>query len=99
MAATMRKTRFVCVSDTHNATANGTFKLPKGDVFIHAGDLTNQGSFAELQKTVKWIEEADFEAKIVVAGKMNITMDKVAFLLQQETMILHSIRPSIINMG
>lgn len=62
------KTRFVCVSDTHNATAYGSFKLPKGDVLIHAGDLTNQGSFTELQKTVRWIEEANFEAKIVIAG-------------------------------
>jgi predicted phosphodiesterase len=39
-----RMTRFVCISDTHNAT----IKLPKGDVLIHAGDLTNQGSFSEV---------------------------------------------------
>ena len=65
----LRKTRFVCISDTHNASpANGAFKLPKGDVLIHAGDLTNQGSYAELGRTVKWIEEADFEVKLVVAG-------------------------------
>jgi predicted phosphodiesterase len=67
-ALEMRKTRFVCVSDTHNATANGSFKLPKGDILIHAGDLTNQGSFSELQKAVKWIDEADYELKIVIAG-------------------------------
>jgi predicted phosphodiesterase len=64
----MRRTRFVCVSDTHNALPNGAFKLPKGDVLIHAGDMTNQGSFKELQKTIKWIEEADFECKIIIAG-------------------------------
>jgi len=64
----MRKTRFVCISDTHNAAPGGGFKLPKGDVLIHAGDMTNQGSYSELQKTIKWIEEADFEAKIVIAG-------------------------------
>ncbi len=64
----MRRTRFVCISDTHNAAPNGAFKLPKGDVLLHAGDLTSQGSFAELKKTVRWLEEADFEAKIVVAG-------------------------------
>ena len=64
-----RKTRFVCVSDTHNASpADGAFKLPKGDVLIHAGDLTKQGTYAELQKTLDWIEQADFEVKIVVAG-------------------------------
>jgi predicted phosphodiesterase len=65
----MRKTRFVSVSDTHNATPNGSFTLPKGDVLIHAGDMTNQGTLSELKKTIKWIEEADFEAKIVIAGE------------------------------
>jgi len=60
-----QKTRIICISDTHNQTP----KLPPGDVLIHAGDLTNQGSYSELRKTISWIESADFEAKIVVAGK------------------------------
>jgi hypothetical protein len=78
-----RRTRIVCVSDTHNATV----KLPPGDVLIHAGDLTNQGSYSEvssesfecgfsttdacllqLERTMKWLENAPFEAKIVIAG-------------------------------
>lgn len=82
-----RKTRIVCISDTHNASpADGAFKLPAGDVLIHAGDctlskshcrnsqradtlaVTNQGSLSELRKTVKWLEDADYKAKIVVAG-------------------------------
>jgi predicted phosphodiesterase len=67
----MRRTRFVCVSDTHNTAPGEGFKLPKGDVLIHAGDMTNQGSYSELQRAIKWIEEADFEAKIVIAGTSN----------------------------
>lgn len=62
--AVRRKTRFVCISDTHNNTP----KLPPGDVLIHAGDLTNQGSYDELERSVAWLEKAPFEAKIVVAG-------------------------------
>lgn len=42
--ARVRRTRFVCISDTHNHE----LKLPKGDVLIHAGDLTNQGTFSEV---------------------------------------------------
>ena len=73
MPQEMRKTRFVCVSDTHNASPmNGAFKLPKGDVLIHAGDMTNQGSLSELRKTLGWIEEADFEIKIVIAGSQGM---------------------------
>ncbi|EPE32787.1 Metallo-dependent phosphatase [Glarea lozoyensis ATCC 20868] len=74
-APTTRRTRFVCISDTHNAAPGGPFKLPKGDVLIHAGDMTNQGSFKELQRAVNWIEEADFECKLIIAGNHDITLD------------------------
>lgn len=67
-----RRVRFVCISDTHNQT----LRLPKGDVLIHAGDLTNQGSFSELSKTVHWLEKTDFEAKIIVAGNHDVTLDE-----------------------
>ena len=60
-----RKTRIVCISDTHNQTP----KLPQGDVLIHAGDMTKQGSRHELERTVRWLESTDFEAKIVIAGE------------------------------
>ena len=50
---TRRKTRIVCISDTHNQTP----KLPAGDVLIHAGDLTNQGSYSELKRTMQWLEK------------------------------------------
>ncbi|KAL4871733.1 hypothetical protein BDV12DRAFT_194189 [Aspergillus spectabilis] len=72
-----RKTRFVCVSDTHGYTpSEAGFKLPAGDVLIHAGDLTNQGSESELRKTMGWIAAADFEVKIVICGNHDITLDE-----------------------
>lgn len=37
-------------------------------MLIHAGDLTKQGTYTELRKTLDWIETADFEEKIVIAG-------------------------------
>ncbi|KAL4811479.1 Metallo-dependent phosphatase-like protein [Aspergillus unguis] len=71
-----RKTRFVCVSDTHGYTpSEAGFRLPPGDVLIHAGDLTNQGSKTELCKTMNWIAAADYEVKIVVCGNHDITLD------------------------
>ncbi|KAG8630108.1 hypothetical protein KVT40_001727 [Elsinoe batatas] len=72
---TLRKTRIVCVSDTHGASPkDGAFKLPRGDVLIHAGDLTNQGGHAEMKKTIDWIASSDYEVKIVVAGNHDLTL-------------------------
>ncbi|OIW29461.1 Metallo-dependent phosphatase [Coniochaeta ligniaria NRRL 30616] len=76
-----RKTRFVCISDTHNCTV----KLPKGDVLIHAGDLTNQGSYSELSKAIQWLEKADFETKIVIAGNHDITLDPPFYTAHSST--------------
>lgn len=45
------------------------------DVLIHAGDLTNQGSFKELEKAIAWISNTDFAAKIIVAGNHDLSLD------------------------
>ncbi|KAL1838160.1 hypothetical protein VTJ49DRAFT_2986 [Mycothermus thermophilus] len=65
MSRLTQRTRIVCISDTHNTAV----KLPKGDVLVHAGDLTNQGSYSELSKAVQWLEKADYEVKIVIADE------------------------------
>ncbi|KAI1342199.1 Metallo-dependent phosphatase [Xylariaceae sp. FL0016] len=68
-----RRTRIVCISDTHNCTV----KLPAGDVLVHCGDLTNKGSLSELTKQVRWLEKATaaYEAAIIVAGNHDLTLD------------------------
>ncbi len=68
MTPRTQKLRIICISDTHNHSPGEGFTLPKGDVLIHAGDLTNQGSYAEIKKAVQWIEKAEFAVKVVVAG-------------------------------
>jgi len=94
----VRKTRFVCISDTHCQTP----RLPKGDVLIHAGDLTNQGSYSEMQKTVAWLEKADFEAKIVVAGEEAHLVPLPIWWVthpDQGIMTLRSTAPSTLSMA
>ncbi|KAK4127985.1 Metallo-dependent phosphatase [Parathielavia appendiculata] len=54
-----RRTRTVCIRDTRNRPV----KLPRGDVLIHAGDLTDQGSYSD-SRAVQWLEKAVFEAKL-----------------------------------
>ena len=63
------KVRFVCISDTHNHAPREGFTLPKGDILVHAGDLTNQGSYDELKKAANWLEKADCAVKLVIAGE------------------------------
>ena len=67
-SAKSNKVRFICVSDTHNHAPGEGYTLPKGDVLVHAGDLTNQGNYQEFKKAAEWLEKADFAAKIVIGG-------------------------------
>ncbi|TKA68926.1 hypothetical protein B0A55_08467 [Friedmanniomyces simplex] len=71
-----QKIRIVCISDTHNHAPGEGYTLPQGDILIHAGDLTNQGSYDELRKAVEWIEKADFGVKVVVAGNHDLSLDE-----------------------
>ena len=57
--------RLVCISDTHTHKPSS---LPPGDALIHAGDLTNAGTVAEIQEQVDWLASLPYEHKIVIAG-------------------------------
>lgn len=73
---TTSKLRIVCISDTHNAAPGEGYTLPKGDILIHAGDLTNQGSSTELRKALAWLRKADYAVKIVIAGNHDLSLDE-----------------------
>ncbi|KAL2203836.1 Metallo-dependent phosphatase [Sarocladium strictum] len=61
----------VCISDTHNSQV----ELPDGDILIHAGDLTQSGSFQELQATINWLRLQPHRHKFVVAGNHDLLLD------------------------
>ena len=64
--------RIVCISDTH--TLKPTF-LPQGDVLVHAGDLTSDGTVAEIQDQIDWISSLPYEHKVVIAGNHDSWFD------------------------
>ncbi|KAL0570911.1 hypothetical protein V5O48_011051 [Marasmius crinis-equi] len=65
-------TRFVCISDTHS----NIYTVPKGDVLLHAGDLSSWGSKAQLKQTVDWIASLEgFQVKILVGGNHDLCLD------------------------
>lgn len=71
--ASSPSTRIVCISDTHNTQPD----LPRGEILIHAGDLTENGSFDELQEQLAWLSRQPHRNKIVVAGNHDVLLDDV----------------------
>lgn len=61
----------VCISDTHNSQP----ELPPGDILIHAGDLSQSGSFSEIQKVLDWIKRQPHQHKFVIAGNHDLLLD------------------------
>jgi predicted phosphodiesterase len=58
--------KIVCISDTHNF--HNEIALPEGDLLIHAGDATIQGTVGEAQDFAVWWDGLKFKHKIFVAG-------------------------------
>ena len=56
--------RIVCLSDTHNRIP----AVPKGDIPIHAGDLSVSGTVKEVQAQLDWLKTLPHPHKIVIAG-------------------------------
>ena len=68
--------RLVLVSDTH--TKHKMLDLPKGDVLIHAGDCTNNGTRKEIAEFDAWLATLDFKHKILVPGNHDTALDPKA---------------------
>ena len=61
----------VCISDTHNTQPY----IPAGDLLLHAGDLSNWGTFAEIQAQLTWLSQQPHRYKIVIAGNHDLLLD------------------------
>lgn len=64
--------RIVCISDTHNSIPED---IPLGDILIHAGDLTNGGSVAEIQKQVDWLASLPHKEIVAISGNHDTYLD------------------------
>jgi Calcineurin-like phosphoesterase len=65
--------KIVCISDTLGSRVS----VPDGDVLIHAGNLTQHGSFAEVQSMLDWLNSLPHRHKILVAGNRDMVLDQV----------------------
>ena len=72
----------VCISDTHTfkpptteAVPSSQIALPPGDVLIHAGHLSNDGSFSAIQDQISWLSSLPYKHKIGIAGNHDSYFD------------------------
>jgi Icc-related predicted phosphoesterase len=74
--------KFVAISDTHSRHHN--IKLPKGDVLIHAGDISYRGKKEEMLDFLEWFRAQKFQHKIFIAGNHDFYLERIkpAELLQ-----------------
>ncbi len=68
--------RIVAIADTHGYHAD-LDPLPSGDVLIHAGDLTAQGTMAELEAVADWMRAQPHRHKLVIAGNHDFCFERL----------------------
>ncbi|KAJ7170240.1 Metallo-dependent phosphatase-like protein [Mycena crocata] len=70
LPAAQKWSRFVLLSDTHSST----FAVPKGDVLLHTGDLTQRSTLEELTVTMDWLCALPHRIKIIIAGNHDLAV-------------------------
>ena len=68
--------KFIIISDTHGQHKKLT--LPKGDVIIHAGDISHRGKESEIIDFLNWFKDLDFKYKIFIAGNHDFFFEKTS---------------------
>lgn len=59
-------TRLVCISDTHDKY---DLTLPDGEILLHAGDFTHNGTEQEIERFFLWLKSLDkYRLKIFIVG-------------------------------
>lgn len=77
--------KVVAISDTHSR--HKSTKLPKGDVLIHAGDVSYKGEKWEVLDFLKWFGSLNYAHKIFIAGNHDF------YLERENPMVLQSLIP------
>lgn len=68
--------KIVCISDTHNHYPD----LPMGDILIHAGDVSTEGTIEEIQAFFRWFRYQPHPNKILIGGNHDATLEAIPIL-------------------
>jgi Icc-related predicted phosphoesterase len=68
--------KFVTISDTHGQ--HEKLLLPKGDVLIHAGDISMRGDEASIKEFLNWFSHQNYQYKILIAGNHDFYFERAS---------------------
>merc|ERR1711976_610020 len=71
--------RIVMISDTHDHH-HMIDDIPEGDIIIHAGDFTQNGTPEAVINFSRWFGSLPHKHKVVIAGNHDITLDEDFYL-------------------
>lgn len=77
--------KITLISDTHSK--HNQLTLPKGDILIHAGDVSSRGNKREVKNFLNWFSKQDYKYKIFIAGNHDF------FFEQENENIIQEIIP------
>lgn len=66
--------KITCISDTHSLVRNPdslkvlTNRLTGGEILVHAGDMSSQGSATEVMLFLEWFSSLPYTHKVLIAG-------------------------------
>ncbi len=66
--------KFIAISDTH--CRHRSLKLPKGDVLLHAGDITYRSDKKEVEDFLDWFGKLPYKHKVFIAGNHDFFFEK-----------------------
>jgi Predicted phosphoesterases, related to the Icc protein len=66
--------KIVAISDTHGQ--HRKLKLPKGDIIIHAGDISKRGHPVEIEDFLDWFSNLKFQHKVFIAGNHDFFLEQ-----------------------
>ena len=70
--------RIVCISDTHSLQDQMSHPIPKGDVLIHSGDISNKGGERDVTEFIHWFQNIEgFDSKIFIAGNHDFCFERI----------------------
>ncbi len=66
--------RFVLLSDTHGLHERMP-AVPDGDVVLHAGDLTSNGTITQVASALTWFADLPHKHKVLIAGNHDFAFE------------------------